>query len=489
MPLTRIKTKGLGTSVTFENITDTGTEGTKVATGTTAQRGSTTGQWRYNTTTGFFEGRNTSGTFSTLEPTPVVTSVDDDEVDSGAGGNQTIVITGQNFKTGDVVAFVGNAGTDFNATTTTIDSSTQITAVAPKASFLNAQEPYKVKVTSTSGLAGVSASGLINVDNAPTWTTNAGSLGSVAEDATGNHFTVAATDSEGDTIAYSVQSGSLAGLSLDSSTGVISGDPDNVSGDTTNSFTLRATANSKTADRAFSYITLNNPLLGLTSRFNSDNYAASSFTSQGGLTEITNTSTIASVTGNSNYVHTRLYQTADGANAASWNSIVSTLPSSGGITITWWMKSTHRNNSTAMRIYDWYNVMSEYNNFNTSGYQVDWSYSTGINMRTMTGNSSWTTDDWHFYAARYETGITSGTQQFKFTTDNSGTLYTHTKNASSTTGSSTGHAGFHGYSPNDSGGVNSYNWEGYSGGWKIYDGYLSDTQIEYIYNSGNGILT
>ena len=36
MPLTRIKTKGLGTSVTFENITDTGTEGTKVATGTTA---------------------------------------------------------------------------------------------------------------------------------------------------------------------------------------------------------------------------------------------------------------------------------------------------------------------------------------------------------------------------------------------------------------------------------------------------------------------
>ena len=63
MPLTRIKTKGLGTSVTFENITDTGTEGTKVATGTQAQRGGTTGQWRYNTDTGFFEGRNTDGTF------------------------------------------------------------------------------------------------------------------------------------------------------------------------------------------------------------------------------------------------------------------------------------------------------------------------------------------------------------------------------------------------------------------------------------------
>ena len=256
MPLTRIKTKGLGTSVTFENITDTGTEGTKVAVGTTAQRGSTTGQWRYNTDTGFFEGRNTSGDFSTLEPTPTVSSVDVTEVDSQAGGNQTIVITGTNFTSGATASFVGTSAT-FNASTTTIDSATQITAVAPKASFLNAQEPYKVRVTSSSGVAGTSSTGLINVDNAPTWTTASGSLGSIQEDATGNHFTVAASDAEGDTIAYSLQSGSLAGLSLDSSTGVISGDPDNVGSDTTNSFTLRATANSKTADRAFSYITKN----------------------------------------------------------------------------------------------------------------------------------------------------------------------------------------------------------------------------------------
>ena len=98
---------------------------------------------------------------------------------------------------------------------------------------------------------------MINVDSAPTWTTSAGSLGSIIESATGNHFTVAASDADGDTISYSLQSGSLAGLSLNSSTGVISGDPDDVSGNTTNNFTLRATAGSKTADRAFSYITTN----------------------------------------------------------------------------------------------------------------------------------------------------------------------------------------------------------------------------------------
>ena len=259
MALTRIKNKGLGTAVSFENINDTGTEGTKVATGTTAQRGSTTGQWRYNTTTGFFEGRNTSGVFSTLEPTPTVTSVDDGEVDSAAGGNQTIVIAGTNFTSGAVVTFVGNAGANFDASTTTVDNGTQITAVSPKASFLNAQEPYKIKVTSSSGVAGSSATGLISVDNTPTWSTSAGSLGSISEDATGNHFTVAAADTDGDTIAYSLQSGSLAGLSLNSSTGVISGDPTDVSSDTTNSFTLRATAGSKTVDRAFTYVTTNIP--------------------------------------------------------------------------------------------------------------------------------------------------------------------------------------------------------------------------------------
>jgi hypothetical protein len=243
----------------FENIVDTGTEGTKVASGTTAQRGSTTGQWRFNSTTGFFEGRGASD-FLTLEPTPTVTSVDVTEVESGAGGNQTFVITGTNFTSGGVIAFVGSSA-QFNASTTTFDNATQVTAVAPKVSFLNAQEPYKIKFTSASGVAGVSATGLINVDNAPSWTTSAGSLGSISENATGNHFTVVASDPDGDTVSYSLQSGSLAGLSLDSSTGVISGDPTDVSSDTTNSFTLRATAGSKNSDRAFTYITTNVPAL------------------------------------------------------------------------------------------------------------------------------------------------------------------------------------------------------------------------------------
>ena len=258
----------------FENIVDTGTEGTKVATGTSAQRGSTTGQWRFNSTTGFFEGRGATD-FLTLEPTPTITGVDVTEVESGAGGNQTFVISGTNFTSGGVIAFIGSSA-QFNASTTTFDNATQVTAVAPKVSFLNAQEPYKIKFTSSSGVAGTSATGLINVDNAPNWTTSAGTVATILDNATGTHATLAATDADGDTITYSETGGSNitgAGLSLNSSTGAISGDPTDVTSSTTVSFTGRATAGSKTTDRSFNIII--NPFLdGSTS-----NKAATSATS------------------------------------------------------------------------------------------------------------------------------------------------------------------------------------------------------------------
>ena len=41
------RTRSKSSPVVLENIVDTGTEGTKVAVGNEAQRGSTTGQWRY----------------------------------------------------------------------------------------------------------------------------------------------------------------------------------------------------------------------------------------------------------------------------------------------------------------------------------------------------------------------------------------------------------------------------------------------------------
>ena len=288
MPLTRIK-----------NLIDAGTEGTKVANGTTAQRGSTTGQIRFNSTTGlaeYYDGNN----FKSIDAPPTISSIDVTEVDSQAGGNQTIVITGSNFSSGATVTYIGNSGTDFNASTVTVDSSTQITAVAPKSSFLNAQEPYGVKVENISGLSATLAS-QINVDTSPSWSTASGSLGSVNEGASAN-FTVSATDADGDTVSYSETTSVLsgAGFSLNSSTGAITGTANNVSADTTNTFTLRATANSKTADRQFSILTTDlGPLL--TAEFYIDPSDSNSWSGSGTtLTNITPYSSKSSSTTNLN---------------------------------------------------------------------------------------------------------------------------------------------------------------------------------------------
>ena len=237
------------------NIVDSGTEGTKVATGTTAQRGSTTGQWRFNTTTGFFEGRNSAGVFQSLEPQPTIISTNVSEVDSNAGGNVTIRVTGTNFLTGGTIKFIGNDATEITASTSTFINAANYDAVIAKSSFVNSKEPYDVKYISTTGLT-ATLDDQINVDTSPTWSTASGSLGNVNEGASGS-FSVSATDADSDTIVYSLQSGSLGGLSINSSTGAITGTASSVSSATTNSFTIRATANSKTADRAFSFITNN----------------------------------------------------------------------------------------------------------------------------------------------------------------------------------------------------------------------------------------
>src|SRR6056300_1345511 len=264
------KIAGENLDVSFENITDTGTEGTRVASGTTAERGSTAGQLRFNSTTGLAE-YYTGTAFKAIDAPPTVLSLDVTEVDSQAGGNQTIVITGSGFVSGATVTFVGNAGTDFNASTVTVDSATQITAVAPQSSFLNAQEPYGVKVVNVSGLSATLAS-QINVDTSPNWQTASGNLGTVDESSSAN-FTVSATDADGDTVSYSETTSVLsgAGFSLNSSTGAITGTASSVSADTTNTFTLRATANSKTADRSFNIITSDNPYIGADGLFGFNN--------------------------------------------------------------------------------------------------------------------------------------------------------------------------------------------------------------------------
>ena len=244
------KIAGANLDVSFENITDTGTEGTRVATGTTAQRGTTQGQLRFNTTTGLAE-YYTGSEFKAIDTPPTITSVDVTNVETDLGGTQTFVITGSLFSGSATVKFRDNGGTLITPDTTTVNSASQITVTKTRSSFSNANEPYDVIVTNPSGLE-ATLDNAINVDNTPVWSTTSGQILELAS-ATAGSTTVSATDSDGDTISYSVSSGALpTGMTLTSGNGVISGTAPNDSTDTTYNFNITASALTKSASRAFS---------------------------------------------------------------------------------------------------------------------------------------------------------------------------------------------------------------------------------------------
>ena len=243
----------------FENIVDTGTEGTKVASGTTAQRGSTTGQIRFNSTTSkaeYYDGTE----FKVLEANPIVSSVTPTVIDSASGSTTNIIINGEFFVSGATVKLIANNATEITPNSITFNNTKKLTINVTDSSFNNSIEPYDVKVTLPSGQT-AQLDDAISVDVAPVFTTASGSIGTINNQARyDGYYTlspVTATDADGDTITYSIQSGSLpTGMSLNTSTGALSGEVTAVGSDTTSNFTIRATAGSKTTDRAFSITVL-----------------------------------------------------------------------------------------------------------------------------------------------------------------------------------------------------------------------------------------
>ena len=248
---------GAGTSSFMK---DTGGVGFSTATTTTrnALSGVRPGTIIFNHTTNLPEYYNGT-TWISIDSPPLVSSVSPTSVESAAGGNVTFTINGERFGIGVVVKLISNTGVELTPSPVTRVSSSQLTAVIARSSFANAQEPYDVKVINTSGLSSVLAD-QINVDNAPTWNTSAGNVATISDQVGGNHVTLSASDAEGDTITYSENGSNLSGAGLVlGSSGVISGNPNDVSSSTTVSFTGRATANSKTADRnsvSYTHLTL-----------------------------------------------------------------------------------------------------------------------------------------------------------------------------------------------------------------------------------------
>jgi hypothetical protein len=168
----------------------------------------------------------------------------------------SITISGTNFVSGATVFLIGNDGSEVQAGTVTVNSIVQITAVF--GSLSKDLEPYDIKVVNPSNLYGLLPDS-VTVNDSPIWTTMSGTLGTFAEGESIS-VTVAATDEENNAITYSVASGSSlpSGITLNSSTGVISGTLPAISSPATYTFTINASDGSNTpTPRTFS-ITSNN---------------------------------------------------------------------------------------------------------------------------------------------------------------------------------------------------------------------------------------
>jgi hypothetical protein len=165
-------------------------------------------------------------------------------------------IDGTGFVSVPIVTFIkSDTGAVTTASAVSFTSSTRIVATVSLAAG-----SYFVRVENNDGGAVRTSTAILTVSTGPSWTTSAGSLGSVgAGDAVS--FTVAATSDS--TIAYSETTSILTSnadtpattmnLSLNSSTGAITGTAPSATATTTYTFTLRATdAESQTADRQFS---------------------------------------------------------------------------------------------------------------------------------------------------------------------------------------------------------------------------------------------
>jgi hypothetical protein len=180
------------------------------------------------------------------ETKPTITGVSPTVIENT---QTTITITGTNFVRIPVVTAINNStGARIVADEVSFSSATSITAKFT----ISVDGTYLLYLENPDGNAVQVATGtaqVITVSDAPAWTTSAGSLGSNAAGSSVS-YTVAATGAT----SFALQSGSLpGGVSLNTSTGVISGTESGATAETTYNFTIRASdAEAQTADRAFS---------------------------------------------------------------------------------------------------------------------------------------------------------------------------------------------------------------------------------------------
>lgn len=232
-----------------------GVKSMTVPVGTTAERPASpaVGMLRYNTDLGVMEQYTSSG-WMAIAAAPGVSGIGTASVAENA--DQTIIINGSNFTSSVTVKFVGNNGTEYTPTTTTRNSSSQITCTFTGAArLLQNNEPYDVKITNNTGLTST-LENVLDVNAPPAFST-AANLGSFWENLAMS-FTVSASDPDGSGITYSwgsvagnggtgYGSGSIVSPTLNATSGAVTGTAPNVTSNTVVNLTICATDGSSAA--------------------------------------------------------------------------------------------------------------------------------------------------------------------------------------------------------------------------------------------------
>jgi len=245
----------------------TGTDGIVLPTGATGTRVNTTGVIRFNTTTNLAEYYNGTD-WKSIDAPPVVSTISVAGRTAGSSGYidrtgvadstvETIVINGSLFDTTScTVAFEGTAGASGTVSplSTTINSSSQITVTVTSSDFLEADDPYTVKVTNGSGLSG-QLSQALDVNVPPSFATAADTnIGTVQNGQTdfSGLTTIASTDADGDTVTHTISSGALpTGMSLNTN-GTFAGTVASQTGTLTEyTFTVQAATDKGNSSRQF----------------------------------------------------------------------------------------------------------------------------------------------------------------------------------------------------------------------------------------------
>ena len=310
-----------GTAATFTSAVDISDGTLIIPSGDTASRtgiNTSTGDFRYNTTTGKVEFYNGTGWENIGTSQPLINNISPSSFSGAAGTSITLV--GQNFVSGANVHFVSSVnGSSTAAGSVAFVNSGIMTAITPL--LTTAGEPYGVKVTNPDGGQTLLEAAL-DAGSSPTWTTSAGSIGSgIQKNTTLSGISVNATDPDGQAITYSEVTSVLTsnadtpattmGLTLNSSTGAITGTAPNVSSDTTYNFTIRASDGINTTDRNFSLgiQAASNPLYWF--RGSAHGGTGASDTSVHGGFQTTGNNSSSSGGGNANNDRTYVYKTGN----------------------------------------------------------------------------------------------------------------------------------------------------------------------------------